>query len=252
MNKPTSISYSGLNRWTDCPQSWKAQYIDKIRGPVGEAARRGNDFDELVAHRLGLTVYERDGTTVKPVPTETEELTRMLNAYAEHPESWLRTKPEQKPHTQTKISCSPEQWSELAGKWGSSSKIHFPFNGFIDLGRKMDDGIRDEVLDLKTSSRAEFKVTWPMQVITYAAILGASKASIHLIVPQVKEVKVITKEFLLGANKSIVRNCLNWVAFYQAEINRAVESEQFNELPRLPGYHCSYCAIRDDCKVAGQ
>jgi len=260
LNKPTSISYSGLNRWCDCPVSWKASYIDKIRGPYGEAAQRGNAFDELIAHRLGLTVMERDGTTKKDVPVETNELRRMLAKYAEHPDSVLNLTPERKPQTQQKVVCNPEEWSVLAEKWGSCSKIHYPFIGFTDFCYLMPDGFRSEVTDIKTSTRHEYKVTWPFQVIVYASILGYAKASIHLIScppasdkegAKEKEIKVSTKEFLLGANKSIVRNCLNWVAYTQDQINRAVESEMFNELPRMPGYHCAYCSVRDDCKVAG-
>lgn len=253
MHIPTTISYSSLNRWIDCPTAWRAQYIDKVRGPVGDNAQRGNDFDELVAKRLGLQVLERDGSTIKPPPLETEELTRMLDGYAADEESWLTTtKPEQKAHTQTKVTCSPERFSELAEQYGSTARIKVPYIGFIDFGRTMDDGVRTEILDLKTSDRAEFKMTWPMQVVTYAVFLGASKASIHLVVPAKKEVKVLKKEFLLGANKSIVRNCLNWAAFYHNQQMAAIENGTLADLPRQPGYHCYYCPLRPDCKVAGQ
>lgn len=258
LNKPTSMSFSSINRWCDCPVSWKTTYIDKIRGPYGEAAQRGNAFDELIAHRLGLQVFERDGTTLKTPPAETNELRRMLDKYAEHPDSVLRLTPDRKPHTQTKVTCTPEQWCEVAEKWGSCSKIHYPYLGFIDFGYLLPDGYRSEVTDIKTSTRFEFKVNWPFQVITYAAIMGYAKASVHLVAcaaasekegAKEKEVKVDVKEFILGANKSIVRNALNWVAYYQDQIARAVESEMFNELPRLPGYHCSYCPLRGECKV---
>lgn len=249
MEKPTSVSYSSLSRFADCPVSWRSQYIDKLPGVTSESARRGNAFDELVAHRLGLQVHDRDGS-IKPVPEETEELKRMLDAYAEKDFSWLRTEPTQKPRTQVKISCTPDRWAEVAEKWGSASKIHYSFIGYADLVRTMSDGIREEVLDLKTSDRAEWKPHWPMQVVTYAALMGYEKANIHLVVPQKKEVKVLQKPILLAASKEIVRNCLNWVAYYQRVIDWTIEEGKLAELPRQGGFHCNWCPLQPECTVA--
>lgn len=258
MNHPTQLSYSALTKWQQCPSLWRAIYIDKIKGPVGEEAHQGNDFDQLVTHRLGLPLIDKFTGAPVPVPEITPELKTMLAAYEKFPGNWMtNTKPEQKPSAQQKILITPEQWKETAARYGSSSTIAYPFLGFPDMTRIMTDGVRTELLDLKTSKRKDWHSTWLPQVVIYGAILDVARVTIHLVyrttVPKKKgggyDYQVEPYSLFLHANKPLVKCIFDAAGYRSKEINRCVNENEFEELPRNPGFWCTYCPLQVECPV---
>lgn len=249
LEKPTTLSYSSIALFRQCPTAWKARYIDKIKEAPGGAAKFGNDFDTEIAYGLGLVPMDRNGIAVAR-PQETEKLKAAVEAYREFEESWLATKPEQEPKTQVKVHVTPEQWAEVAGQYGANPVMPFNLVGFADFTRLAPDGVRLQVLDLKTRDRLEFKPEFNIQVGFYAAILGASECSIHVIALGAKKPRVAAHNILVPVNKEFMRHTLDWYAYYAGEIKRMLDAEHCDDLPREAGYHCSWCPLLDKCGTA--
>lgn len=259
MNQPTQMSYSALSKFEQCPSMWRATYIDKIQGPVGDAAKLGNAFDQSVAARLGLpTLDHRSGRPV-PTPEMTPELKDMLDAYDAFPQSWLRTTPEQQPRTQVKIFITPEQWCEIATRYGANPTVHYPIVGYLDMVRLMSDGVRLEILDLKTAKRKDFQPGWNTQIMLYAAALDAAKVSIHLVsqkaIPKAKgggrKYEVTPYSMFVHANKPLVKAVLNKIAYRSNEVKRVVDANELVDLPENTGFWCGYCPLQMSCATFG-
>ena len=248
MEHPTALSYSSISLWCQCPAAWKAKYVDKLQAPVGDAARRGNAFDQLVASRLGCPLFDHLGKSIDR-PDESTELSDMLDGYFAFKDTWLDTRLERKPMAQVKVTVTPDQWAEMAGRYGANTKIPYSIIGFADLQRTMSDGVRIEGLDLKTSERMEFRSSWTYQILFYAAALGWSKSSIHLVVKNKSGVRVQGKSILSGPNKPLIKHVLDWYAHYSNEIKNSLDNGGTEDWPRNHSYGCSWCPLMETCAV---
>lgn len=249
MNGPTMLSYSSIALFRQCPSAWKARYIDKVKEAPGLAAKFGNDFDTQVAIELGIYPNDRDGKPVS-APAMTEKLKAAIDAYRAMPGSWLDTKPDQQLQTQVKVEVSKERWAEVAGRYGARADIPYPLIGYADFIRVVD-GVRKQVCDLKTRERLEFKSEFNTQVGFYAAFEDCTEAFIHVVaLGQKGKPRCAEHKILIPTNKSFVKHTLDWFAYYSWEIKRAVDDNNFEDLPREAGYYCSWCPMKQECPVA--
>lgn len=246
MQTPATLSYSSVDMFRRCPASWKAKYIDKIQQPVGDAAKFGNDFDTAVAHELGITPVGHDGKEV-PKPDLGEELTGALEMYRKYPKSWLKS-PEGSVQAQVRITVTPEQWHEIARRYGGESEIEMPLVGYADFLRTMPDG-RREVMDLKTVSRDEWKAGWYTQVILYSAWLDASLMHIHRVLRNKSKCKVDASTTVIDGNPELVRQTMDTFAYDANELARFIRSARWIEAPRRPDWHCMFCPLADKCET---
>lgn len=244
---PTRMSASALKLWADCPASWVAKYISKSEKTVGTAAALGNAFDQTVSKILSGKVVDRDGKEVE-VGEPTDKIATMLEAYRSHPKSWLHST--QTVQSQVAINITPEDWTKIAARWGCNPTLAYPILGYIDLFRQMDDGVRTELVDLKTSTQTTFRPEWTMQVILYAVATGATQAHIHLVTTTDKP-KVLMKTIHLKAEDELVREVLNTVAYHCGEIKRVCDVKEFYTVPRKSGQHCFWCPLLTTCSTRG-
>lgn len=249
MNLPTHLSYSSIELFRRCPAAWKARYIDRVQEAPGTAAQFGSRFGYQVTQALGLPTLDRDG---KPLPAdelvETPELKGAVEAYRNFDGNWITSNtPERCVQSEVRIDVSLDTWDAFKQRYGVESDLAMPLLGFADYVRTMSDGVRREVLDLKTSSRMEWRPEWNIQVLLYGAALDASAVHIHLVAKRTRDYGVGSHTLLLDHNKQLVREALNTVAYYTQIIKATLDAGQLLALPRTPSWGCSYCPIAGEC-----
>lgn len=246
MQAPATLSYSSVEMFRRCPASWKARYIDKLQQPVGDAAKFGNDFDTAVAYELGLKPVGHDGGMV-PKPKIEGELKDALETYRGYSKSWLHSEPGSV-EAQVRITVTPEQWHEIAQRYGGQSEITMPLIGYADFVRTMPDG-RREVMDLKSTSRDEWKPGWYTQVILYSAWLDASLMHIHRYVRNKSKCKLDASTTIIDGNPALVRQAMDTFAYDANELTRFIQAERWLEAPRRPDWQCMFCPLADKCET---
>lgn len=226
------ISHSSIQLFIDCPRHWFAKYVDKLITPAGDAAAFGTGFDQAIAARVvpGSEVVACDPDVLNAV-----------EFYLAQPRAWDRAQ-----DAQVKIELDPDQWAVLAEYYGSCTEIPVPLVGYVDLVRTMEDGIRRELLDLKTSSRKEFRPSWSVQTMLYAAALRAARIGVHLLVRRANG------SFDFAAyehcpNHNDYRWVLNYVGFYANQLTEATKYACSDDLPAKPGYWCAWCPVKLEC-----
>src|SRR3972149_5338451 len=73
------LSHSSLTLWKNCPRSWWANYVLGKKQAPTEAASWGSQFDQALAHRLGLG---------DPPPNKLEGIDSAVNFYTCQPGAW--------------------------------------------------------------------------------------------------------------------------------------------------------------------
>ena len=233
MSKISHISYSSVEKELQCARCWYYKYVLKQELPAGEAASFGKQFDVMVAHRLGLG----------PAPAEplVAGVADAVFAYLAHEEAWMHASA-----AQTEVKCSPSQWQVLAEECGANPVLPWPIIGFLDLERTMEDGIRREVLDLKTTSRREFRWSWALQGTLYALFRRAYRWHVHAVV-RTKNLQIATWTYYPSIKT--FRWAMDLVAASAARM-KAWERMGVEEVQAVPGYHCEFCAGRNECEAS--
>lgn len=245
MQAPSVLSFSSVTLFRSCAAAWKARYIDKIQQPVGDAAKFGNDFDTAVAYELGLVPKAFDGS-IPPRPTS-QEVLDAVETYRKYQKSWLHSAPGSV-QAQVKIEVTPDRWREVAERFGSESEIEVPLIGYSDFVRTLPDG-RREVMDLKSTSRDEWKDDWYTQTILYSAWLDASLCHIHRLVRNKSKCRVDASTTIIDGNPKLVKQTLDTFAHDVGEVVRFIKSERWLDAPRRASWRCTFCPLALECET---
>ena len=224
------LSHSSLTLWKNCPRSWWANYVLGKKQAPTEAASWGSQFDQALAHRLGLG---------DPPPNKLEGIDSAVNFYTCQPGAWSSADEAQK-----EIRIEPNQWEFLAEQLGFSSRIFLPIIGYLDLFKQTPAG--PEVLDMKTSSRTQFRSDWALQVFgLYTLATQAVQAHVHLLVRLKNGMNFAPYSF--RPTKQTWIWTISQVAFYAAQIEQALSNNHGDELARNPDYYCDWCPEKFEC-----
>lgn len=237
------LSHSSIQSFDSCPRSWFAKYVEGKRAPAGDAAAFGNNFDQGVSHALGLKPGPRRGKEPSDKPFQpTPEIELAVQFYLAQPAAWTKAE-----SAQEEIYIDPDQWAMLAEHYGCCSEIPVPVIGYIDLSRRMEDGVRWETVDLKTSTRAEFRAEWMVQQMLYALVKRAHRVGVHLLLRRASG----TFDFAAWQHLPLKADfvwVMNYIGFFAGEIKRAEQTAKCQEdLPAKPGYWCKWCAVSGEC-----
>lgn len=237
-------SFSSIKTLSSCPRSWWWQYVKGEKQAAGSAAQFGSAFDQRVLERLNIKPEKEDKQVEVDAETD-EQVNEAVSFYLNQPAAWGQKENVIKPtRGQAKVCIDPREWSELADVYGVESEIKRPFIGFIDLLGA--NGLCKEVLDLKTSSRMEYRPEWTMQTALYALAEGAVRCHIHLLVRGSKGFRFQAYRFRPSeATFAWVLGTLGWWAKVGEEVMRM----QDYELPMQTGYHCEWCPKSLACEA---
>ena len=240
MKQIPHLSFSSIEHWMNCPTSWWSTYILDEKLPAGSAAAFGKKFEELLTHRLGLA----DDPKLNPEDPEQAEIIKAVEVYQRWGRAWKSAEEAQK-----RIEISPDAWSNYADYYGVDSSIPVPLIGFTDLQRRMDDGVRLEILDLKTSGFSGFKASWAVQLTLYAMAERAYQVSVHQFV-KTKTPKCEAYTWVVG--KPEIAWMMTYIGAAAKQIGAALEKNDMGSLPRTPGRnamqkHCDWCPRQLDC-----
>lgn len=230
---PQHLSFSQLNSFKTCPRAW---YVQKILGeqqPTSDAASRGQQFDQLVSHKLGLGPVP-EGALIERV----EEAVELYTTNG----GWCRADEAQK-----KIEIRPNQWEVMAEELGVPFRLQRPIIGYVDLFRRMGDGIRTELADLKTSERAEYRPDWSLQCALYCLATRAAKFEIHL-VTFTKTIKL--HRYAYRPSEDTFRWAMTCIGSIAEQLERAALCKSSEELPAYPSYACGWCPRQLTCEAA--
>lgn len=242
MRQIPHLSFSSIEHWMNCPASWWFNYVLGEKLPAGSAAAFGKTYEELVTHQLLPSQAEKP--KLDPENPEHAEIIKAAETYFCWGRAWGRADEAQK-----KIEITPDQWSNYADLYGVDSEIPVPLIGFTDLQRRMDDGIRLEILDLKTSGFSGFKAAWAVQLTLYAMAERAYQVSVHQFV-KTKTPKLEAYTWVVG--KPEIAWMMTYIDHAAKQIAEALERDDVGSLPRTPGRnamqkHCDYCPRQIDC-----
>ena len=164
---------------------------------------------------------------------------------------------------QKEVWMEPGQWEVLADFYGVRSSIHLPFLGYIDfLETSGPAGLVRKVVDLKTSSRKGFQLSWALQTTLYALYERAQTCEAHLVVrPQPKldadgnpvqakkpaQFRAFVYRFAPSAET--FRWAMQWVSEWASVIRRDCEADCIESLPATPGYFCAFCPENAACEA---
>ena len=229
------ISYSQVNQFRNCPRSW---FVTKILGesqPPSDKAQRGSDFDASVAAALGL------GS--KPDHPVSDEVVGAVNWYLEQPGAWTKADA-----AQQEIRITRNAWDALREMHDVAYDLPWPIVGYIDLSRRMSDGIRRELLDLKTSERMDWRPEWAIQTSLYALAEGASQWHVHLIAFNKSGLKM--RQYTYRPTPSTFRWVMNTIGSLAQGMYAASQAKSAEWLAATPGYWCSFCPRNLSCEGA--
>lgn len=238
LNRVQHHSVSSILKFKNCPRSWWADKVLDLKRESSVAASFGSQYDQLIAHKLGLKpsdVREDD------IPIEEQELLpgveEAVNLYFQQPHAVKKASSAQK-----KISIKQHEWILFAEELGISSELKKPVIGYIDLIEQ--NGIQQSIIDLKTSSRRGMRSDWALQVLIYCIAEQINFGKIQLMTktktPAYYQYPVIvTEETKAWA--------MNTFAFYANQIEAALENGSGENLSRNPDYYCAWCGEELDC-----
>jgi hypothetical protein len=138
------------------------------------------------------------------------------------------------------ITITPNQWATLAEMMGAESEIFCPIIGYIDLYRV--SGITKQVVDIKTSSRTEWRTAWALQGLLYCLATGATHFEIHLLTTGKKT--PTAHRYVMNTT----RERLKWMMETIGNLARQIEALKPDDcIPERPGYWCSWCPECTTC-----
>lgn len=163
---------------------------------------------------------------------------------------------------QEEVWLEPGQWEVLADYYGVRSSIHLPFLGYIDfLESTGPGGVVKRVVDLKTSTRKGFQLSWALQTTLYALYTRAQTCEAHLIVrPQPKLDEngepVQSKKpaqfrgyvYRFAPTAETFRWAMQWVSEWAAVIRKDCNADCIDSLPANPTYACAWCPENACCE----
>ncbi len=237
-NRVSHYSFSSLKSFKNCPYSW---WLDKVLGqklPSSAAASFGSQFDQLVAHKLGLEPSDTRGDD-KPITEVTlcEGVEEAVDIYLLQDFS-----PKFAVAAQKKITIDPVQWAIMGESFGLSLEISKPFIGYIDLMERQ--GLQRKIIDLKTSKRKGMRAEWAEQIITYCLAEQCPRGEVHLLTttktPAVYRYPVIITD---ETKAWVMAN----MTYYANQMEKALAEGSGENLPRNPDYWCSWCPACLEC-----
>lgn len=240
MKQIPHLSFSSIEHWLNCPASWWYRYILNEELPAGTAAAFGKTFEELLTSRLGLA----DEPKLDTENPEHVSIMAAVEIYQRWSRAWVHADEAQK-----RIEITPDQWSNYADLYGVDSSIPVPLIGFTDLQRRMEDGVRMEILDLKTSGFSGFKMAWAVQLTLYGMAERAYQVTVHQFV-KTKQPKCEAFSWIIDKPK--VAWMMTYIGHAAKQIAEALERDDIGSLPRTPGRnnlarHCEWCPRQLDC-----
>lgn len=245
-HKVTHYSVSSNKSFTNCAFGW---WLDKVEGqklPSSETASFGNQFDELITHRIGLTAHDkRDFDSEKPI---TEQV--LLDGVAEAVDGYMlqpwAVKKGETLYAQKKIEILPHEWSILAEELGLCLEIKKPVVGYIDHIKI--DGLRRIVVDQKTSKMKGMRYDWASQLGIYGIAENIQFGEIHLMT-RTKVPAYYKYPVLIGDD--LKRAVMVKFTYIANLIEKALEQGSGEMLPRTPDYWCNWCPAKLECPAKG-
>jgi hypothetical protein len=246
-NKVSHYSVSSVNSFRNCPRGWWIQKILEQSLPSSAAASFGNQYDELVAHKLGLEPMDvRSRDKGKLHITKQNLVDGVADAVAGYLIQPHAVKKEEAFAAQKMIHIDPSAWAILAEELGLSLDIAKPIVGYIDLISKVS--LRRKITDLKTSSRKGMRADWAFQDLIYCIAENCIEADIHLMTTT--KVPAYYKYPVIVNNETKAWAMKNFTYAAQA-IERALKEGSGENLPAYPDYWCSWCADKLECPAKG-
>jgi hypothetical protein len=260
--KIKNLSHSSISQFAACPRYWAARYIEGFVEAKGEAARFGDAFDKLIGERIGFPVKEYDDESGKRVKAEagefkakyeTPEVKQALDHYFKQKWAWHEAK-----ETQTFVQITPDQWAELAQRYGANPALPDRIIGFVDMVRYtpesdgLDPAIRPvEVVDIKTVSQDVWKEEWARQCTLYALALNAPRFSIHRYVRnQPDKLGKRTIDLTDQPGRELIQQTMDHTVYFANRMKAVKDGvEPVEHLPRQAGWQCRYCPLFDTCRV---
>jgi CRISPR/Cas system-associated exonuclease Cas4 (RecB family) len=246
MRQLTNLSFSQINQFETCPKQW---YISKVLGesiPQTSAASRGQQFDQLLAHSLGLVNLEDcdelfDKAKGQPIPHADERLQEAVDTYLASG-GWDKAD-----ETQKEVRLSPEQWDTLAGMYDVDYPLPLPIVGYIDLFRRDSTGLRTELVDVKTSDRAEYRPSWGLQCALYCLIERSWRFEVHLIT-FTKQIRLC--RYAYHPTKTTFQWAMNRIGYTAQQMMKVAQIKSADAVPAVPGYSCGWCPRQTNCEAA--
>lgn len=285
------LSFSSLNTAAQCRRSFYSKYVLGRKTPPGEAAAFGKRFEEALAADLRAvpceTAHRAPRDDAKPVPEIAQptgaqivaltvaadaaeerlqsEIGRGISVYRALPDALIpmdAAAPGRSLLAQKEVWLLPEQWEILADFYGVRSAIHLPFLGYIDfLELTGPAGLQKRVVDLKTSSRKGFQLSWALQTALYALAERAQTCEAHLVVrptPKLDENGNPVQPKRPASFRAFVYRfnptpqtfawAMQWVGTWAEQIRRDSDVDCIESLPATPCYSCQWCPENALCE----
>ena len=225
------LSFSQIKSFRECEKMWYCKSVLKEETAPSEAANRGTQFDQMVAHRLGLGNAPTD-----PLIDRVEEAVSfyLLNG------GWDKATEAQK-----KIEISPNTWDIYREIYGVDWLLPAPLVGYVDLFRTDETGFRSELVDLKTSERAEFRPEWSLQCSLYALVTRAAVWHVHLLT-FTKLIKLMKYSF--RPSDSTFSWAMNIIGSTADRMKHVEREKTVSKIPATPGYYCRWCSRGTNCE----
>lgn len=234
-------SFSSLKTLISCPRQWFVQYVLKERTPSGPAAAFGSAFDQQTAVVMGCP-SEKKEEPINLSEADQKTLKDAITFYQMQPASkgWEGSR------SQVPIRIEPGEWEVYAEMYGVEARIRRPLIGFVD--RLRTNGPTVEVLDLKTSTRAEYRPEWTLQLLTYSLPTRSAVVHAHLLTRLKNGFGF--RAYRFRPQPESFAWALTTLGFY-AELGEQVKTcESPEQVAALPGFWCSYCPRENRCEAA--
>ena len=292
------LSFSSLNTAAQCRRSFYSKYVLGRKTPPGESAQFGRKFEEALAAELRATPCEathrpqrEEPKAVPEVPNpDARQIVEMtaavdraeerLQAEIERGISVYRTTEgtlhpgpilpdgsldgyERLLWAQKEVWMLPEQWEIMADFYGVRSSIHLPFLGYIDfLEGTGPMGLQKRIVDLKTSSRKGWQLSWGLQTTLYALFERAQVCEAHLVVrptPKLDENGEPVQSKKPAPFRAFVYRfmptpatfawAMQWVGTWAEQIRRDSDVDCIESLPATPNFGCQWCPENGLCEA---
>jgi len=234
------VSPSQIKTAGNCLRQWWVERVEGKKQGAGDAAKRGTAFGDQLGDIYSVAPHP-DSPSAKHKeeiigPHIVSEARDMARYYVEQPRGWSSADEAEVP-----CAISPKRWRQLAEYYDLAIGRVFPLIGYADFIRRTPCL---ELLENKTSGRAQFRAEWVTQTHIYAIVLEAVEAWIHLVATSKSGYRFLAYKVPLDkkALGATVARCLR----IMDQIGLALETEG-ETVYEQPGYYCSYCPVNLDC-----